>query len=200
MPEVSGRFVPNQILPVDEQQQRRMQRRLLMIKLQRKQMMYPIIPNKLPAVWSIDAGKKMDEHYIFARYKDSNGVHYVVCRGTGKSFDDTADNAHTLYNEHMKGIDKDEWQEECGTSLQHVLDRFEQSYPQGMKLSRDPDVWTKSSSRVTALGFEETPAVPTPVTMPNGQVGYICVGKCHEFFSCVEANCPEGFICRSCKG
>lgn len=140
----------------------------------------------------------MSEHYIIARYEDSDGVHYVTCRGRGKNFDDAADDAHTRYNKHMEGLsDIDDWKEECGTSLQNALQRFETNYKDRNGLNKDPDIWTKSSSRVTALGFERDTAAP--VTMPNGQVGYICAGKCHEFFSCVEPNCDEGFICRGCR-
>jgi hypothetical protein len=41
--------------------------------------------------------------------------------------------------------------------------------------------------------------VPEPVMMPNGISGYVCLGRCHGFFSCVEPNRPEGYICVDCR-
>ena len=43
-------------------------------------------------------------------------------------------------------------------------------------------------------------SAPMMITMPNGQEGYICLGRCRGFFSYVEANRPNGYICMDCRG
>lgn len=49
------------------------------------------------------------------------------------------------------------------------------------------------------LGFDNTSIKPPPIVMPNGQMGYICIGGCNGFFSCVEPNRENGYICQSCR-
>lgn len=36
------------------------------------------------------------------------------------------------------------------------------------------------------------------ITMPNGSEGYLCL-DCQQFFPYVEANQPNGYICRECR-
>ena len=45
---------------------------------------------------------------------------------------------------------------------------------------------------------EDNSICPPPVEMPNGTVGYKCLG-CHMFCAYVESNCSNGYICADCR-
>ncbi len=97
-----------------------------------------------------------------------------------------------------------------GSTLTKAIQDFNNNHKTQMgRLSEDESAWWGAAGSpiakgmVTFLGdFEQIrrmDTIPAPVKMPNGQTGYICQGNCGEFFSFVEPNTKDGFICRSCR-
>lgn len=116
-----------------------------------------------------------------------------------------------LIKENFKWPEGTNWIASYDETLEKVIQRYNQDFKTTFVTSTER--WRKWAiegipCRTLINGVvHNTPikwvqwglTVPDPVMMPNGVLGYICLGRCHGFFSCVEPNRPEGYICVDCR-
>jgi hypothetical protein len=148
----------------------------------------------------------MDHHFVIAEHKRDERYRYVV----GYCIDRTRTLRLVLHK--LREIGVENYLIASGDTMVEAIDDFNAHHRPDNKVNREESAWwhvartsgdkPDNEKAVLLVGdFADGCIVkpPEPVTMPNGQVGYICLGRCHGFFSCTEANTLGGFICRECR-